>query len=682
MLKRVLALFCLAVLPHVCAAHVVISEIMYHPPNDRDDLQYIELFNPGNGAADLSGWRIAGGVKFTFPPKSTIAAGGFLVIARDTVALQRAHGLDLRVAGNFTGRLSHKGEKLELLDASNHLIEKLHFRDQSPWPLGADGYGSSLERIFTEGAVDDPHNWAASERPPAGTPGGSAGERNTVASAKPLPVIENVRWEKFPKPGQALDVSADVSGKSAVDHVILEYRIVRSARQGSTNEIQMHRSAPDGTLFIAQIPAQPAGTLIRFTIRAKDKEGATRIEPAVAEPRPAFSSYTMETPERARIPQFTVLNPEPLRGGGNKMSAPRKTSSGAGKSAAIYVPAQGDPAQPELFDFVQVRRRAGGLKVHFFHDQRLAEMSAINLLFEGPPRWVLSEHLSYELYRKAGMKIENSGHVRLIMDGRTLGYYLLVEQPNKNFLARSERDDSGNLYKVLWFGRGVVDQHEKKTNPTTGHDDIVTLIETLRKKSGAAQWAYINEQFDVDAFVNYYAVNMCIQNWDGFFNNHFVYHDLRPGGKWDIIPWDEDKTWGEYDGCPQDYSWYDMPLTYGMNGDRSSGGNSWFGGGPFGGGSSWWRPPGFLSGPLLSNPQFRQRMLARLGELCATVFTPEKFGPVVQNLQQQLRPEVELKARANGRDPASALKQFDADIASYHRQLLQRRKFILAALNK
>ena len=114
-------------------------------------------------------------------------------------------------------------------------------------------------------------------------------------------------------------------------------------------------------------------------------------------------------------------------------------------------------------------------------------MTGINLLFEGPPRWVLSEHLSYELYRKAGMKIENSGHVRLTVDGRALGYYLLVEQPNKNFLARSGRDDTGNLYKIQWFGNSIVDKHEKKTNPTTGHDDIISLVETLRKKSGAAQ---------------------------------------------------------------------------------------------------------------------------------------------------------------------------------------------------
>jgi hypothetical protein len=478
-----------------------------------------------------------------------------------------------------------------------------------------------------------------------------------------------------------LQVSAEVTGAAAIDTVALEYRTVRGARQSQPTEIQMSLAAGGAaSRYVAQIPAQPAGTLVRFTIRTSDKSGAARLEPGSGEPRPAFSAFFTETPQRGRIAQLSIINSAPVRGGGGrKFEAALAPSHGPGKSAVFYVPAEGDPAEPQLFDFVQARRRAGGWKVHFFKDQRLDEMTGINVIFEGPSRWVLAEHLSYELYRKAGMKIEKSGHMRLNVDGRNGGYYLFVEQPNKNFLARSGRDETGNLYKVQWFGRNVVDQHEKKTNPETGHDDIIQLIQNLRQKSGAAQWAYIKEQFDVDAWVNYYAVNMCIENWDGFFNNHFIYHDLKPNGKWDVLPWDEDKTWGEYDGCPADYSWYDMPLTMGMNGDPSGRGGM-FGGGPFGGGSQWWRPGSMISGALLANPQFRQKFEARLRELCTSVFSEEKFGPVVQALQQQLRPEVEIKARAAGVEPAAALRQFDAEIASFHRQLVNRRKFILANL--
>jgi hypothetical protein len=676
MIRQLLALFCLALALPLPAAHVVINEIMYHPPGDRDELQYLELFNPASTPVDLTGWKVSGGIKFSFAAQTSLRPNGFLVIARDTNAFNRTHRPSIEPVGSFTGKLSHKGEKIELIDASGQIVEKMHYRDQAPWSLGGDGYGSSLERVCSDAPADDPNNWLASNSPSGVAAGGTPGEANSVASRKPLPVIQNVRWEKLAKPNQPLEVSAEVSGAAAIDSVVLEYRTLRANRQVPSAQIEMHKApGSSAALYCAQIPAQSTGTLIRFTIRARDKNQTERVAPGYAEPRPAFSSLVTDVPQRAKIPLITVLNPEALRGSGNnKFGTPHQETKGPGKSAVFYVPVEGEP---QLFDFVQVRRRAGGLKVHFFRDQGLEDMTGINLLFEGPPRWVLSEHLSYELYRKAGMKTEKSGHARLTVDGRALGYYLLVEQPNKHFLTRSGRDETGNLYKVLWFGDGIVSQHEKKTNPETGHADIVTLIQTLRKKSGAAQWTYINEQLDVDAYVNYYAVNMCVENWDGFFNNHFVYHDLKPGGKWDIIPWDEDKTWGEYDGGPRDYSWYDMPLTMGMNGDRQRGVNSWFGGGGFDG---YWRPPGFLSGPLLANPQFRQKFEARLRELCATVFTPETFGPIVQDLQQRLRPEVEIKARASNQDPASALRQFDADIASFHRQLVNRRKYILANL--
>ncbi|MBM3835293.1 MAG: hypothetical protein FJ403_18870 [Verrucomicrobia bacterium] len=120
----------------------------------------------------------------------------------------------------------------------------------------------------------------------------------------------------------------------------------------------------------------------------------------------------------------------------------------------------------------------------------------------------------------------------------------------------------------------------EKTNPHTGHGDIVELVDGLRRTTGARQWELIQRNFNVDEVASYFAVNMCIQNWDGFFNNHFVYHDLRPGGKWEIFPWDEDKTWGDYDGASRRYDWHEMPLTMGMNRDRRSSSSIFEGGGP------------------------------------------------------------------------------------------------------
>jgi len=663
---------------------VIINEVMYHPPRDQDVLQYVELFNRSEQTVDLSGWNFKGGLKFTFPDKSSIPAGGFLVTCRDSRAFQQKYGATIHIAGDFTGRLKHSGEKIELLDSRNNVVEKLKYADHAPWPIGPDGYASSLERICPEGAADDPNNWSSS-RAAKGNPGVTPGRTNDSFSKRPLPVIEEVKWERCPKAGEPVVISANIKGTAGIAQAEISYTSFTAGSAGTASKIKMDRISGDehSGQYRASIPHLTAGTLIRFNVRAADNGGAERIQPSANEPRSAFSAYALEPTTPALIPIVTVLNldqmPRGSQRGNQKFGPPRNDSMKSGNTAFVYLTPHG---KAELLDFVEVRRRSGGWKAHFFKDQLLDGMSGINIIFEGPPRWILSEYLSYELYRRAGVRTEKSGHVRLIMDGRQLGYHLFVEQPNKTFLTRTGANPEGNLYKILWYERGVVRQHEKKTNLDTGHADVVTLIDTLNKKSGAAQWAYIQEQFDVSEVASYYAVNMCIQNWDGFFNNYFTYHDTNRGGKWEIIPWDEDKTWGEYDGGPRDYNWFDMPLTTGMNGDSGAGLRGFFGGGgPFGGANSWWRPPGFFSGPLLANPQFRKQFEAKLRELCDTVFNEEKFGPIIEALKLRLRPEVAFRAQSMRGTGSGALQQFDQDIASYHRQLANRRKYILAHLS-
>src|SRR6267142_3434285 len=70
------------------AADVVINEIMYHPfspgnPSAADQgEEYIELYNKGNAAANLTGWHFTRGIDYTFGG-GTLAARGYLVVAAD-----------------------------------------------------------------------------------------------------------------------------------------------------------------------------------------------------------------------------------------------------------------------------------------------------------------------------------------------------------------------------------------------------------------------------------------------------------------------------------------------------------------------------------------------------------------------------------------------------------------------
>ncbi len=665
---------------------VVINEIMYHPPGDREDLQFVELFNRSEKAIDLSGWAFTKGLEFTFPKGFELPAGTFAVVCRDKRAFLGTYQGERRIAGVFKGRLSHNGERIDLVDAQQQRIDSIKYSDAPPWPLGADGYGSSLERICPSSPGDDPANWSSSASPGREQPGGTPARENSTFSPLPLPRVTEVRANGV-APNQAVTISAAVSSATNIQSVTLSWASAPNGVLSSWTETQMKRSSGNDQqgIYSAVIPAQPEGSLVRYTVRAQSASGAARLVPSTNEPRSTFSFSTFVNTNHSTIPFLQVLSLGPMPRPSPPFGRPRPRqirpapNIQSGQSAVIYMPPGGKEAL--TFDHVEARQRKGGWKIHFLKDQPLEGMTGINVIFEASPRWVLAEPLAYEVFRKAGVPAPLAHHVRLWIDRRPMAYFLLIEQPNKSFLRRNQRDERGNLYKLLWYGQGVRGQHEKKTNTATDHEDIVQIIDQLNRTGGAAQWELIQREFNVDEMASYFAVNMCIQNWDGFFNNYYAYHDLKPGGKWEMFPWDNDKTWGDYDGASWRYDWYDMPLTYGMNSDRPAS-RSFFGGGPFGGGAGWWRPPGWFSGPLLANPEFRKRFLARLREICETVFTPEKMDPIINSLESRLKPEMLIRAQLTGQDGQGALQNFENDIRSFRNQVVNRRKNILKQLEQ
>jgi hypothetical protein len=690
-----LLLLCLFLVAGTCpvsellGAGVVINEIMYHPPEETDELQFVELFNHGKTPVDLSDWSFTKGIKFTFEKGTVIQPDSYLVVCRDKRAFSTHYGDEISVVGDFSGRLSHSGERIELSDALQRVVDSLKYHDRGEWPRGPDGFSGSLERICPSAPSDLPANWSSSKWSEKKTATGTPGSQNNSFSSKLPPAISAVGFvPKTPSPREQVKVTAFVSDPDEVKSVLLLFTIATTGQESEEAALSMSLVSGDARagMYEAVIPAQPHGHLVRFRIKASCSSWSERLSPSENEPRRSHSYVSFAAQAPSRIPLGFIINVgQPARGlrhyERNPSSRHTAASIGRGEGAFIYLPANAGP--PELFDHVKVVRRHGGVKVYFHKDAPLKGMTTINLISEGPPRWLLSEPLSYALYRMAGVPAPLTEHVRVTIDGRCLGYQLLVEQPNRSFLARNGRDDRGDLYKLIWFERGVERQHEKKTNPSTGHEELIRLIDGLNGRSGAGQWDFIQEHFNVDLFASYYAVNMCIQNWDGFFNNYFVYHDKHGSGKWEIYPWDCDKTWGDYDGASQNYDWHQMPLTLGMGGDQPP--RSLLNlqsRGPFGG-ANWWRPPGHLSGPLLANPQFRRLFLARLSELNGMAFSAQSLHPIIGVMQKRLSAqEVEIRAQAIGEDPVQARKVFDLHIGSLQRQVEHRGKFMEKELRK
>lgn len=671
-------------LPHPAPAQVVINEILYHPPRDRDGLQFIELWNSRTNAVDLAGWSFRRGVKFTFPQDTRVAAGGFAVVCGRRADFVERYGTNVFVAGEFEGRLSHGGERLELADATGRVVDSVIYSDRAPWPLAADGHGASLERIAPAAPGSDPDNWAPAILPRVLAPAGSPGRTNDAFAPNRPPAVREVSARpESPAPSQPITITAQVSDSDRVTSVTLLWRVLENqGAPGPEQRLALRRVEGDDRngRYEAEIPGQADGRLVRYRIEAVDTSGARRQAPSTNELRPAWSVGVFSNTNTARVPLAFLRRGDGtpaatvFPGGRGRLLSALGVEPARGEDTLVLLPTNGGPAR--VFDFIQLTPRQGGHKVRLLKDQALDGMTTLNVILEAP-RSGLAEVMAYDLYRRAGVPAPRAEHWRVWLDGRPVGWQLVFEQINRSFLARHGRDDSGRLYKLIWYGRGVVGQHEKKTDMEGDHADLLELLEGLNGAADpAAQWDFIARHFNVTNFVNYYAVNMCIQNWDGFFNNYFTYHDTGGTGRWEIYPWDEDKTWGDYDGFGSMSAWYSMPLTFGMNGDQPPGTRA-RPGAPSPrqrmGGAPWWRAPGWFSGPLLANPEFRQRFLARLRELCQTHFTEATLFPVIDALEQRLEPEM---------TNSEALAEFRRYIQSFRDQVTHRRQFILSELDK
>ncbi len=142
---------------------VLISEVMYHDVAEgaaEEAYEYIELYNPGSSSVDLSGWRIDG-VRYTIPSGGVINASEYLVCCASQSVIRVEYGITNTI-GDWGGALQNSGESLRLINRFGRVVDSVRYDDKEPWPVAADGYGASLERIHADTTGDSAANWAAS----------------------------------------------------------------------------------------------------------------------------------------------------------------------------------------------------------------------------------------------------------------------------------------------------------------------------------------------------------------------------------------------------------------------------------------------------------------------------------------------------------------------------------------
>ena len=95
---------------------------------------------------------------------------------------------------------------------------------------------------------------------------------------------------------------------------------------------------------------------------------------------------------------------------------------------------------------------------------------------------------------------------------------------------------------------------------------------------------------------------------------------------------------------------------------------------------SWWRPGGDFSRPMLANPEFYKRFIARMQELTDADLVVKTFDPKIDLLRTTLEPEVRLRARLRGQDEQEAVAELNRTADSIREHLIQRSAFVRKAI--
>jgi len=141
---------------------LIISEIMYHPPDPHgEDLEFIEITNTEPVPDDLSRYRLSGEIGFVFPEGTIIGGLDRLVVAADPSAVEAFYGIT-GVLGPFEDRLGNGGGTVRLRNQVDAILWETEYSDVYPWPAAADGAGHSLVLARPDYGEDSVEAWGAS----------------------------------------------------------------------------------------------------------------------------------------------------------------------------------------------------------------------------------------------------------------------------------------------------------------------------------------------------------------------------------------------------------------------------------------------------------------------------------------------------------------------------------------
>ncbi|CAM3795702.1 CotH kinase family protein [Cohnella lubricantis] len=207
---------------------------------------------------------------------------------------------------------------------------------------------------------------------------------------------------------------------------------------------------------------------------------------------------------------------------------------------------------------VSVRYRGGHTREYpkrSYEVVRQGQTFHYNAEFDDPS--LIRNALSFRFLEQLGVPSPRTKHVRLVLNGEPLGVYLEIEGVDRRFFRRRGIGFTSLFYAVnnnADFGLRNPETNRLKPSLLAGYEHkaggeeerarLASFIRGINSPDGGSKgMAFYRARLDVDNYLRWLAGAVLTGNYDGFEQNYALYRH-RKSGKFRIIPWDYEGTWG------------------------------------------------------------------------------------------------------------------------------------------
>jgi len=253
----------------------------------------------------------------------------------------------------------------------------------------------------------------------------------------------------------------------------------------------------------------------------------------------------------------------------------------------------------------------------------------------------MSEMLCSQLCRDAGLPAARATHARVWLNDRDLGFYGLKEGFNEDFIKANfpGTEGKGNLYDGGFLQDIDANLERDEGEGADDKADLKALLAAAREPDVTKRATLLAERLDIDAFINFMALELMMCHWDGYTNNknnYRIYFHVTTK-KAVFIPHGMDQMFGD-----ANFPVFNVPGT-------------------------------ILPGAVLNVPEWKVKYQKRVRELLP-MFAPDKLHARIDAAHKRIRPIV---AATISEDRA---KQLDDRIRDFRGRLNGRQAAISAQM--